>query len=52
LKIGIGSDHAGFAFKEAIKGELSREGTSILGRNRKAGSKYFTGTVYLRISFF
>jgi len=26
LKIGIGSDHAGFAFKEAIKENLSKEG--------------------------
>ncbi|HOQ67562.1 MAG TPA: ribose 5-phosphate isomerase B [Candidatus Atribacteria bacterium] len=30
LKIGIGSDHAGFAFKEAIKGKLQAEGHEVI----------------------
>lgn len=29
MKIGIGSDHAGFAFKEAIKEKLSTEGYEV-----------------------
>ena len=30
MKIGIGSDHAGFAFKEAIKEKLSTEGYEVV----------------------